>query len=97
MLDIPCADDGVLVGADLEQICRLCLQMDDLMICIYDRLDPNPKKRPLCERIYELYQIEVSAKVYTHRLNPIDYGWRTHARECGLIGAREVCVVYIQP
>lgn len=60
MLDIPCADDGQLAGADLEQICRLCLQMDDLMICIYDRLDPNPKKRPLSERILELFQIEVA-------------------------------------
>lgn len=59
MLDIPCADDGRLEDVNLAQICRLCLQMDDLMISIYDRIDPNPRKRPLVDRIFELYQIQV--------------------------------------
>lgn len=59
MLELPNADDGQLAGADLEQICRLCLQLDDLMISVYERLDPDPRKRPLVERIFELYQIEV--------------------------------------
>lgn len=44
---------------ELDQVCRLCLQTDDFMISMYDRIDPNPKKRPLCERVHELYQIKV--------------------------------------
>lgn len=56
------ADDDLDLEADaanLMQICRLCLKMDDLMISIYDRLDPNPNKRPLHERIADMFHIQV--------------------------------------
>lgn len=49
---------------ELDQVCRLCLQTADFMISMYDRIDPNPEKRPLCERVHDLYQIKVSKIVY---------------------------------
>lgn len=53
-------DDLEAGGADsLGQICRLCLKLDDLMISIYDRLDPNPNKRPLHERIEDMFHVKV--------------------------------------
>lgn len=44
---------------NLKEICRLCLKHDDISISIFDRIDPNPNKRPLSDRIHELYQIKV--------------------------------------
>lgn len=52
--------DVQLTEENLKNICRLCLRIDDeITISIFDRPDPNPKKRPLAERIQELYQINV--------------------------------------
>lgn len=62
-------DDGGLNVEVLDQVCRLCLQTDELMICIYDRIDPNPNKRPLCDRVYELYQIRVRRRCVFYYLS----------------------------
>lgn len=44
-----------------QNICRLCLHEDEeFTINIFDRIDPNPSKRPLSLRIFELYQIQVN-------------------------------------
>lgn len=49
-----------LCEQNLSKICRLCLQEDsDFSFSIFDRIDPNPNKRPLKDRIYELYQVKV--------------------------------------
>lgn len=46
---------------NLKDICRLCLQQDDeFSISVFDRVDPNPKKKPLVDRIFELFHISVS-------------------------------------
>lgn len=55
--DLEASDDS------LGQICRLCLKLDDLMISIYDRLDPNPNKRPLHERIADMFHVKVSVLI----------------------------------
>lgn len=57
-------DDLEADGDSLAQICRLCLKLDDLMISIYDRLDPNPNKRPLHERIEDMFHVKVSDYVF---------------------------------
>lgn len=45
---------------NFSKICRLCLQEDkDLSFSIFDRIDPNPNKGPLKDRIFELYQVKV--------------------------------------
>lgn len=54
---------------ELDQVCRLCLQTDDFMISMYDRIDPNPEKGPLCERIHDLYQIKV--RIYNFFLDSV--------------------------
>lgn len=53
MVEIGLTDDN------LPNLCRLCLQVDDFIVDIFHRLDPNPFKQPLPERIYELYQVKV--------------------------------------
>lgn len=56
-MDEPIAD---LKEENYKNVCRLCLQEDeDFTINIFDRIDPNPRKRPLSLRIFELYQIRV--------------------------------------
>lgn len=46
---------------DLNKVCRLCLQHDvEFSISVFDRIDPNPKKKPLADRIFELFHINVS-------------------------------------
>lgn len=61
MMDQHDEDDLDVGGDSLGQICRLCLKLDDLMISIYDRLDPNPNKRPLHERIEDMFHVKVRA------------------------------------
>lgn len=78
-------DDGGLNVEVLDQVCRLCLQTDELMICIYDRIDPNPNKRPLCDRVYELYQIRVRRCVF--------YYLSTKAEKKSFLSSR---IVYVQ-
>ncbi|KAJ6649994.1 Zinc finger protein [Pseudolycoriella hygida] len=50
-----------LTRENLSSICRLCLQLTNLSISIYDRKDPNPNKKPLKDRIFEMYAVKVSA------------------------------------
>lgn len=51
--------DVQLNEANFSQICRLCLQEDnEFSISAFDRTDPN--KRPLVERIFDLFQVQVS-------------------------------------
>lgn len=46
---------------DLKKVCRLCLQQDvEFSISVFDRIDPNPKKKPLVNRIFELFHVNVS-------------------------------------
>lgn len=57
------ANDVQLIEANFSQICRLCLQEDDeFSISVFDRIDPNPNKQPLVDRIYDLYQVQVSCR-----------------------------------
>lgn len=50
---------------NLKKICRICLQKDDeFSISVFDRIDPNSKKKPLIDRIFELYQVYVSILVH---------------------------------
>lgn len=52
-------DDG-LSEENFPNLCRLCLQNDDFIVDIFHSLDPNPSRKPLPERIFDLYQIKVS-------------------------------------
>lgn len=45
---------------NFPNVCRLCLQVDDFIVDIFHNLDPNPDKRPLPERIYDLFQVKVA-------------------------------------
>lgn len=57
-------NDVQLNEANFSQICRLCLQVDnEFSISVFDRIDPNPTKRPLVERIFDLYQVQVSESI----------------------------------
>lgn len=53
-------DSDILNLDNLKEICRLCLKYDEISISIFERIDPNPNKRPLSDRIHDLYQIKVS-------------------------------------
>lgn len=54
--------DVHLNEANFSRICRLCLQEDtEFSISAFDRTDPN--KQPLVERIFDLYQVQVSVIV----------------------------------
>lgn len=57
--------DVHLSEQSLAKICRLCLQEDsDFSFSIFDRHDPNPNKRPLKDRIFELYQVKVKRSAF---------------------------------
>lgn len=53
-------DDVQLTKQNFRRVCRLCLHADDVLIDVLDGIDENPLKRPLAERVYDLYQIKVS-------------------------------------
>lgn len=53
-------DDVQLTKQNFRRVCRLCLHADEELIDVFDGFDENPLKRPLAERVYELYQIKVS-------------------------------------
>lgn len=54
-------EDVQLSEENFRNVCRLCLRDDEEFISVFDRIDQNPSKRPLPERIYDLYQIKVSS------------------------------------
>lgn len=61
-------DDVQLNEKNFLRVCRLCLLEDvDFNISVFDRVDTNPNKRPLVERIHELYQIQVNYVVTSNR------------------------------
>lgn len=62
--------DSCLTRENLTNICRLCLQLAKYSINIFDRVDPNPNKKPLKDRIFEMYAIKVQ---YSHGKLPISY------------------------
>lgn len=53
-------DDVQLTKQNFRRVCRLCLHGDEDVIDVFDGIDENPLKRPLAERVYDLYQIKVS-------------------------------------
>lgn len=57
---MPENEDVQLTEQNFRNVCRLCLRADEDFINVFDRIDQNPLKRPLTERIYDLYQIKVS-------------------------------------
>lgn len=56
-----------LTRENLATICRLCLKFSKLSISIFDRKDPNPNKKSLKDRIYDMYSIKVK---YYSQTNP---------------------------
>lgn len=54
------SDDVQLTEENFRRVCRLCLHADEELIDVFDGIDGNPLKRPLAERVYDLYQIKVS-------------------------------------
>lgn len=53
-------DDVHLTEQNFRNVCRLCLRSDEDFIDVFDRIDQNSSKRPLADRVYDLYQIKVS-------------------------------------
>ncbi|XP_037048070.1 zinc finger protein 271-like [Bradysia coprophila] len=49
-----------LTRENLTSICRLCLKVPKISISIFDRVDPNPNKKPLKDRIWAMYSVKVS-------------------------------------
>lgn len=52
-------NDWSLTRENLANICRLCLKLSKFSISIFDRVDPNPNKRSLKDRIFDMYAIKV--------------------------------------
>lgn len=68
ILEMDGNDDVQLNEKNFLRVCRLCLLEDvDFNISVFDRVDTNPNKRPLVERIHELYQIQVNYVVTSNR------------------------------
>lgn len=59
-MDLPENEDVQLTEQNFRNVCRLCLQADDEFVNVFDRIEQNPLKQPLAERVYDLYQIKVS-------------------------------------
>lgn len=49
-----------LTSENLTNICRLCLKLSKFAISIFDRIDPNPNKKSLKDRIFDMYSIKVN-------------------------------------
>lgn len=58
-MNLPDSEDVQLTEQNFRNVCRLCLRADEDFINVFDRIDQNPSKQPLAERIYDLYQIKV--------------------------------------
>lgn len=58
-MELPENDDVQLNEQNFRNICRLCLRADEEFINVFDRIEQNPMKRPLADRVYDLYQIKV--------------------------------------
>lgn len=56
-------DDVQLTEQNFRNVCRLCLQSDEDFVNVFERIDKNPLKRPLADRVYDLYQIKVSSMI----------------------------------
>lgn len=61
-MDLPENDDVQLSEENFRNVCRLCLHADEDFVNVFERIDQNPSKRPLAGRVYDLYQIKVSAE-----------------------------------
>lgn len=58
-MDLPENEDVQLTEQNFRNVCRLCLHADEEFINVFDRIEQNPSKRPLADRVYDLYQIKV--------------------------------------
>lgn len=63
-MNLPDSEDVQLTEQNFRNVCRLCLRADEDFINVFDRIDQNPSKQPLAERIYDLYQIKVRILFY---------------------------------
>lgn len=59
-MDFPENEDVQLTEQNFRNVCRLCLHADEEFINVFDRMEQNPLKQPLADRVYDLYQIKVS-------------------------------------
>lgn len=58
-MELPEDDDVQLTEQNFRNVCRLCLHADEEFVNVFDRIELNPQKRPLVERVYDMYQIKV--------------------------------------
>lgn len=61
-MELPENEDVQLTEQNFRHVCRLCLQADEVVVNVFEGIETNPSKRPLADRVYDLYQIKVSAQ-----------------------------------
>lgn len=66
-MELPEDEDVQLTEQNFRNVCRLCLHADDEFINVFDRIEQNPSKQPLADRVYDLYQIKVSGRFVSNQ------------------------------
>ncbi|XP_031617047.1 zinc finger protein 1 homolog [Contarinia nasturtii] len=58
-MELPENENVQLNEQNFRHVCRLCLQSDEVFINVFEGIEQNPSKRPLADRVYDLYQIKL--------------------------------------